>query len=436
VCAEFGVHCAKAHGLKDLRQPQYEPDDPRVHLQRSGSSSPHCSSDSSTESKGGESGFQIPRTFDENTKELKIHADYMYKFRVKACIPHALRQCQFDGNTCFHSHGGANATRRIPELINGKFNYLPIRCQYMLKGKTCHHARNCRFAHSKEEVIYHPSKYKTQLCPHRLKKVQVMVPSDGNGSNLSPGISPNGEEKTREMWVCAGYGIHCAKAHGKDDLRLPVFENCSKEVPVKPMSSPFKKILQNHPDAMIFKPNRMVHRRYSDAGVVSNGTVYRSMNMNGTTSNSSLGSSPPLYSNFPKSTAWGEQRSSSFHASWKPALKPGSAPQTMNHTNFGTSWLSSGRSSSPSQSPQRKQAESESVFSFNSSRLDVSPKGNGFYGLSSQLRNLKLPSSSHEEHPRAEAQQKQFSYGRPNPSGNGRLGTYLPSFLVNFVTKE
>eukprot|EP00466_Bigelowiella_natans_P021527 jgi/Bigna1/72851/fgenesh1_pg.21_\ len=297
ICAEFGIHCAKAHGIKDLRQPQYEPDDPRALVHRSGSTSPNCSSDSSADSKSGEHSFQISRTFDENTKELKIHADYMYKFRVTRCLAHTTGQCQFDGNTCFHSHGGENSSRRIPELISGKFNYLPIRCQYMLKGKTCHHAQNCRFAHSKEEVIYHPSKYKTQLCPHRLKKVQVIrqpggVPNQANESNSMDGGSPSADGKTTEMWVCAGYGIHCAKAHGKDDLRLPVFENCSKEMPVKPMPPPshqhYRSVAhpsENNSNNAIFRPTGMSHRRNSHNGggsdmiPSSNNTIYRSMNM-------------------------------------------------------------------------------------------------------------------------------------------------------------
>jgi hypothetical protein len=49
-------------------------------------------------------------------------------------------------------------------------------------------------------VIYHASKYKTQLCSHQL---------DANGH-------------------CTGYGMHCAKAHGEEDRRIPIFE-CMEE---------------------------------------------------------------------------------------------------------------------------------------------------------------------------------------------------------------
>lgn len=243
-CAEFGLHCAKAHGEKDLREPQYEPEDPRLASlaakTRQASKSP-SEMGGLRDGKATDGALPVEREFDEDTKELKVHSDYIYKFRVRECPKHLSGRCPNDGHLCFDSHN-PEAVRRIPQLIRGKFNYLPIRCQYMLKGKTCHHAQNCRFAHSKEEVIYHPSKYKTQLCPHRLKRT----------------VGSNG----KEAWVCGGYGIHCAKAHGKDDLRLPVFENCSKEKTKPPRGF--------SPETSQFRPSARVHyghgRPYDTSG--------------------------------------------------------------------------------------------------------------------------------------------------------------------------
>ena len=110
--------------------------------------------------------------------------------------------CPHNASTCFLSHSRLPRRRR-PTLLNGRFNYLPTRCRYLPSSSSsddadtlCPQGVHCRFAHCTEEVIYHPSKYKTQLCPHRL---------DDEGR-------------------CSGYGMHCAKAHGQPDLRVGVYE--------------------------------------------------------------------------------------------------------------------------------------------------------------------------------------------------------------------
>mmetsp|Transcript_8118 Transcript_8118/g.12253 ORF Transcript_8118/g.12253 Transcript_8118/m.12253 type:complete len:573 (+) Transcript_8118:64-1782(+) len=431
ICVEFGVHCAKAHGVKDLRQPQYEPDDPRAQLNRSGSASPNSASDSSGDAK---TGFKIPRQFDENTKELKIHADYMYKFRVERCIPHSLRQCVFDSNTCFHSHSDAQNTRRIPELINGKFNYLPIRCQYMLKGKTCHHGRNCRFAHSKEEVIYHPSKYKTQLCPHRLKKVFV-TKDMGYFPDQNAKKEEDTKGKPREMWVCSGYGIHCAKAHGKEDLRLPVFENCSKEIPIKPHSSSphYRKMMA--PDSMIFRPTGMSHGRYNESG---GAPVYRSMNNSSSVYSSRKGSPSPLKRSeyFPRSNSWkisSQESSSAPKAIWGGGR---SAPKSEHPVPV---WRTKSERDRPS-SPTQKLSEEGLQFKPTPQFKPSPHRTVGFNTFSNQFMNLRLAGNGSPKIVKADARSafersKAAEISNININGNGsrRLAPYLPSFLVNFV---
>jgi hypothetical protein len=61
--------------------------------------------------------------------------------------------------------------RRSPS----KHNYEPILCEHVIiwtssvTGKrqvsiNCHTGKTCRFAHSREEVLFHPSVYKTFMC--------------------------------------------------------------------------------------------------------------------------------------------------------------------------------------------------------------------------------------------------------------------------------
>ena len=133
--------------------------------------------------------------------EQPAHLSYLLSFRTSVCphfaSPSSAMPCPHNASTCFLSHSRLPRRRR-PTLLNGRFNYLPTRCRYLPSSSSsddvdtlCPQSVHCRFAHCTEEVIYHPSKYKTQLCPHRLD----------------------------EEGKCSGYGMHCAKAHGQNDLR-------------------------------------------------------------------------------------------------------------------------------------------------------------------------------------------------------------------------
>lgn len=129
-------------------------------------------------------------------QEKEEHLRYMNGFRVQTCKLFLEGKCPFDSYTCFDAHSRI-PRRRKPQLLHGRFNYIPTRCRYMAEEQECPQDVHCRFAHATEEVIYHPSKYKTQPCGH---------PLDEHGH-------------------CTGYGIHCAKAHGDPDTRVPVYED-------------------------------------------------------------------------------------------------------------------------------------------------------------------------------------------------------------------
>lgn len=126
--------------------------------------------------------------------EQAQHEQYMQEFRVYMCQAHAQKACPNDSYTCFHSH--SKHTRRKPVLVSAdEYNYAPTRCRYVQTShgkRRCPQGDACRYAHSTEEMIYHPLVYKTQLCPHALQ----------NG-------------------ICTGFGQHCAKAHGPGELRFP-----------------------------------------------------------------------------------------------------------------------------------------------------------------------------------------------------------------------
>ena len=128
--------------------------------------------------------------------EQPTHSFYMFAFRTSVCpLYRSGNNCPNDAYTCFYAHSKL-PRRRSPILHHGRYNYIPTRCRYLLEDRDCPKGAQCRFAHVTEEVIYHPSKYKTQLCSHAV---------DENG-------------------CCTGYGMHCAKAHSEEDRRQPVYE--------------------------------------------------------------------------------------------------------------------------------------------------------------------------------------------------------------------
>merc|ERR1719317_592308 len=84
-------------------------------------------------------------------------------------------------------------SRRVPiqlESNRGLFNYIPEHCPQYKKTKKCDAGDACFRAHGWLEVIFHPLLYKTKLC-----------------------------ESTHENGVCKLYGIYCAKAHKRSEMR-------------------------------------------------------------------------------------------------------------------------------------------------------------------------------------------------------------------------
>ncbi|KAL8451720.1 hypothetical protein Emed_001882 [Eimeria media] len=105
------------------------------------------------------------------------------RFRTKVCLRMLQGSCSFGDDRCQYSHSQV-WTRRPPYYASPSFRherleaahrepllrYLPVPCEHLLieNGKvvkvTCQRGVNCPFAHSPEEIAYHPLVYKTQPC--------------------------------------------------------------------------------------------------------------------------------------------------------------------------------------------------------------------------------------------------------------------------------
>lgn len=114
-----------------------------------------------------------PPSVSESTALVQLHPHvYMSQaalavFRTRICEQHRQGLC-LEADRCPHSHC-QTWQRRNPN----EFPYSPRLCpdiEFVRKGKKmtllrrCCRGRECMFAHSKEEELYHPSIYKTKLC--------------------------------------------------------------------------------------------------------------------------------------------------------------------------------------------------------------------------------------------------------------------------------
>jgi len=126
----------------------------------------------------------------ETKTKAQIRDDLiMYTFGTKLCS--GRRQCR-NRSTCFDAHS-ITMMRRVPRQVHsngGLFNYIPEPCQEFQRSKKCRLGDSCPQAHGWLEIIFHPLLYKTKLC--RAK---------------------------RHNGICSDYGVYCAKAHARCEIR-------------------------------------------------------------------------------------------------------------------------------------------------------------------------------------------------------------------------
>ncbi|ORM39502.1 uncharacterized protein BXIN_3044 [Babesia sp. Xinjiang] len=94
------------------------------------------------------------------------------RFRTKVCTLASSMRCDFGVERCNYSHNLYWA-RRCPFYLRDSsiLRYIPACCPDVELGpgsailkNTCPRGNNCAFAHSLEEMHYHPLVYKTQVC--------------------------------------------------------------------------------------------------------------------------------------------------------------------------------------------------------------------------------------------------------------------------------
>ncbi|KAM3175934.1 hypothetical protein ACTXT7_007495 [Hymenolepis weldensis] len=134
--------------------------------------------------------------------ERPRHLKYLNEFRTTQCPLFLEQQCHnHRPYTCFFWHFPNQKRRRPIKKPDGTFNYNPdVYCdKYDENSGTCPDGDECPYAHRNAgdtERRYHPRYFKTGNCIY----------------------------ETTENGACVKNGLHCAFAHGPDDLRLPVYD--------------------------------------------------------------------------------------------------------------------------------------------------------------------------------------------------------------------
>lgn len=99
----------------------------------------------------------------QQTNELRVHFNYMKYYKTERCN----NKLEHDKSGCFNYHSEAEARRPIQIITSsnpkGKtfWNYYPALCT----GANCRNF-SCKYAHTFNEINYHPLHYKTLLCEH------------------------------------------------------------------------------------------------------------------------------------------------------------------------------------------------------------------------------------------------------------------------------
>lgn len=216
----------------------------------------------------------------QSSDEQSGHKETILSFRTEACISFQRGYCGLHrpkGKTtqCSCYHFDSQQRRPPVDLSTGILLYWDMPCPSLAANTVCPHGVNCTLAHSREEISYHPAKYKTRRCngrgcrgesiccfAHTDQELRLWAPgrysywvlaSTGPGTsrkvadrmvyNLEDWVRPSGVGEdwqqlgrgqlppTRQKQrFCASYpdvsqcrhGDACAFAHSRDEAQTPL----------------------------------------------------------------------------------------------------------------------------------------------------------------------------------------------------------------------
>jgi len=90
--------------------------------------------------------------------------DFVRHCHTQKCTDFQKGHCQWHKPMlCFHYHFEGQR-RRPPVGPDGRLKYWDVSCEWLAHPSQCSRGDECPLAHSKDEISYHPAKYKTRMC--------------------------------------------------------------------------------------------------------------------------------------------------------------------------------------------------------------------------------------------------------------------------------
>lgn len=217
--------------------------------------------------------------FWDGADESAEHTAAILEFHVRRCPDFQAGFCVNHGSKgkalqCFDYHFESQCRRCPVDMVSGQMLYWDIPCEGMHESGYCVNGSACPFAHGRDEVSYHPAKYKTRLCnrhecrgensccfAHSDAELRLWGPErysftaiagmyglpcglgggcgDGGrwpmGGSMASGANPSlGNQKQR---FCASFpnvttcrrGASCAFAHSREEVMTPLFSKEEEE---------------------------------------------------------------------------------------------------------------------------------------------------------------------------------------------------------------
>eukprot|EP00448_Togula_jolla_P004262 CAMPEP_0170608400 /NCGR_PEP_ID=MMETSP0224-20130122/21564_1 /TAXON_ID=285029 /ORGANISM="Togula jolla, Strain CCCM 725" /LENGTH=592 /DNA_ID=CAMNT_0010933623 /DNA_START=18 /DNA_END=1796 /DNA_ORIENTATION=+ len=101
--------------------------------------------------------------------EQPEHQSAVFCFHTDPCADFHSGYCSFHrpkgkASPCYCYHFESQRRRPPVDVSTGQLLYWDVPCHSLTSETPCPHGNSCIFAHNREEISYHPAKYKTRQC--------------------------------------------------------------------------------------------------------------------------------------------------------------------------------------------------------------------------------------------------------------------------------
>jgi len=104
--------------------------------------------------------------------ELPYYQEIMLYYKINPCMVGQQKNGGESNNNrqicnqffCFNYHNQNEKRRAIFDEETSSLAYQPIKCSYLTENKPCLNGEICKFAHTQNEINFHPIFYKTEPC--------------------------------------------------------------------------------------------------------------------------------------------------------------------------------------------------------------------------------------------------------------------------------